>query len=52
MARPKLGSGARFAKLEGDLGKKGARNPAALAAWIGRKKFGRKRMAQLSNKKG
>ncbi len=46
MARkPSLGSGARFQRLKGQLGKRGARNPGALAAWIGRKKYGPKRMA-------
>lgn len=48
MARPRLGSGQRFKELEGKLAAKGARNPAALAASIGRKKYGRKRFAQLS----
>lgn len=45
---PKLGSGKRFAKLEGELSKKGIRNPGALAAAIGRKKYGAKRFAKLS----
>lgn len=31
----------KFAKLQGKLAKKGASNPAALAAWIGRKKYGK-----------
>jgi hypothetical protein len=31
----------KFAKLEKKLGAKGASNPAALAAWIGRKKYGK-----------
>jgi hypothetical protein len=48
MAEPKLGTGARFKKLEGSLLKRGARDPAALAAWIGRKKYGAKRFGQLS----
>lgn len=49
MARkPKLGSGKRFKQLKSKLAKKGARNPGALAASIGRKKFGKKRFAQLS----
>lgn len=41
---PPLGSGARFRKIEKKTGS------AALAAWIGRKKFGKKRFAQLSKK--
>lgn len=44
----KLGSGARFKKLEGELEAKGAKNPAALAASIGRKKFGKKKMAKMA----
>jgi hypothetical protein len=49
MARAKLGSGARFKKLRGKLaGRKGVRNPGALAAHIGRKKYGKKWMAQMS----
>lgn len=47
---PKLGSGKRFATLKTKLAKKGASNPAALAAFIGRKKFGKKKFAQLSAK--
>lgn len=46
--KPKLGSGARFKKLTGQLQKKGAQNPAALAAWIGRKKYGPAKMAKMS----
>lgn len=46
--RPKLGSGQRFRTLKAKLAKRGARNPGALAAYIGRKKLGAKRMAKLS----
>lgn len=46
--KPKLGTGERFAALKGKLKSKGATNPGALAAWIGRKKFGAKKMGQLS----
>jgi hypothetical protein len=38
----KLGTGTRFAKLAAKVGS------PALAAWIGRKKYGKKRFAQLS----
>lgn len=39
--RPPLGSGQRFAALEGKLAKRpGVYNPAGLAAAIGRKKYG------------
>lgn len=50
MKKPKLGSGKRFATLTKTLAKKGARNPKALAAYIGRKKYGAKKMAALSAK--
>ena len=46
--RPKLGTGGRFKSLIGKLTKKGARTPGALAGWIGRRKFGAKKMAKLS----
>lgn len=46
--KPKLGSGKRFEQLKKTLGKKGATNPGALAAFIGRKKWGNKKMAQMS----
>lgn len=45
---PPLGSGQRFASLENKLAQRGVRNPAALAASIGRKKFGNKRYTALS----
>lgn len=49
MARKaRLGSGSRFKSLKGKLAKRGARNPGALAAYIGRKKYGSKKMAQMS----
>jgi len=34
-----------FKKLTKQLAKKGAKNPKGLAAWIGRKKYGKKKMA-------
>ncbi len=49
MAQAKLGSGGRFKKLEGQLAAKGAHDPGALAAWIGRKRYGNKKFANLSN---
>jgi len=48
MAKAKLGSGRRFKALTAKLKKKGAKSPKALAAWIGRKKLGKKKMAKLS----
>jgi hypothetical protein len=45
----KPGGGGRFAKLEGALSKKpGITDPGALAASIGRKKYGAKKMAKWS----
>ncbi len=43
MAKPKLGSGARFKALA-------KKTSPALAAWIGRKKYGSKKFASLSAK--
>ena len=48
MAKARLGSGRRFKALKSRLAKRGARNPGALAAYIGRKKYGKKKMAKLS----
>lgn len=47
--KPKLGSGKRFRGLERELATRpGVKNPKALTAYIGRKKFGAKKMAKLS----
>ena len=43
-----LGGGGRFAALKSKLAGKGIRNPAALASVIGRKKFGKKKMAAMA----
>jgi hypothetical protein len=49
--KPKLGTGARFKALKNKLaGKKGITNPGALAASIGRKKYGARKMAAMSAK--
>jgi hypothetical protein len=50
MAKAKLGSGRRFKTLSRKLARKGVRNPKALAASIGRKSLGKKRMAKLAAK--
>ncbi len=54
MRKARLGSGARFKALTRKLGKRRGRkkvhNPAALAAYIGRKKYGAKRFAKLGAK--
>jgi hypothetical protein len=46
--KPPLGSGQRFSQLTTKLAAKGARNPGALAAFIGRKKYGAKKFSALS----
>jgi hypothetical protein len=45
----KVGGGGRFKALEGKLEhRKGVSNPGALAAYIGRRKYGAHRMAQMA----
>lgn len=46
----KVGTGTRFKKLSQDLKKKGAKDPEALAAWIGRKKYGKDKFQKLAAK--
>ena len=48
MAKAKLGTGARFRSLKRKLTRRGVRSPGALAAYIGRKKYGARRMAKLA----
>ena len=43
----KLGSGGRFKKMKAKLAARGARNPGALAAFIGRRAYGPKKFAAL-----
>lgn len=53
--KAKLGSGSRFKALTEQLKAKGAKDPKALAAAIGRKKYGAKamtKMATAGRKKG
>lgn len=45
---PKLGTGKRFAAVAASAAKSGARNPKAVAAAVGRRKFGAKKMAALA----
>lgn len=48
-AKMRLGGGGRFAKLKAKLSQRpGVRDPGALAASIGRKKYGASRFARLS----
>lgn len=44
------GGGGRFKKLESSLKKKGVSDPAALAAAIGRKKYGNKKFQSMAAK--
>ena len=47
----KLGSGARFAKLKASIAAEGGvRDPGAVAAAIGRKKYGKARFQKLAAK--
>lgn len=46
--RPKLGSGERFAEIEANAKKYGMRNPAAVAASVGREKYGQEKMTRLA----
>ena len=48
--KPPLGAGKRFKSLTRKLKKRGAKNPKALAAFIGRKKYGPKKMAKMAAK--
>lgn len=48
--KPKLGSGARFKKVEEEAKKSGAKNPAAVAAAVGIKKYGVKKMEKMAQK--
>jgi hypothetical protein len=49
--KPPLGTGERFRRLRNELAKKpGVTDPDALAASIGRKKYGKKRFQELAAK--
>ena len=49
MAKPRLGSGARFRSLQKKIASSGnVQNPAAVAASIGRKKYGKARFQKLA----
>jgi len=48
--KPPLGTGERFRQLTGQLRRKGVKDPEALAAWIGRKKYGKERFQKLAQK--
>lgn len=46
--KAKLGSGKLFARLSEHLARKGVKDPKALAAYIGRKKYGAHKMAAMA----
>ena len=46
--KPPLGTGERFRQLRNKLARKGVEDPDALAAYIGRKKYGKRRFQQLA----
>mgnify|MGYP001193189012 CR=1 FL=1 len=48
--KPPLGSGERFKQLTEQLKRKGVKDPEALAAYIGRKKYGKQRFQKLAQK--
>lgn len=49
MAKAKLGTGRRFRGLEDELAhRSGVKNPRALAAYIGDKKYGAKKMGRMA----
>lgn len=48
--KPKLGSGKRFKQLEGKLEDKGVKDAGALAAVIGRKKYGKAKFQKMAAK--
>ena len=48
MSKAKLGSGARFKQVEKAAAKSGTANPAAVAAVVGMKKYGVKKMEKMS----
>lgn len=51
MPKTKLGTGARFKQLTKKLASQsGVYDPKGLAAWIGRKKYGKKRMQKWAAK--
>jgi hypothetical protein len=46
----KPGGGGRFKKLTKELAMKGAKDPKALAASIGRKKYGKTKFQEMASK--
>jgi len=50
MAKAKLGSGVRFKRLANTMAREGVEDPDAVAASIGRKKYGNKKMQGMAEK--
>lgn len=50
MKKAKLGSGVRFKKLANKMAREGVDDPDAVAASIGRKKYGNKKMTSMAEK--
>jgi hypothetical protein len=50
MAKPKLGSGARFKAVMMSAKKSGAKTPAGVAAAIGIKKYGKAKMMKMAQR--
>lgn len=50
MKKAKLGSGVRFKKLANKMAREGVKDPDAVAASIGRKKYGNKKMTEMAEK--
>lgn len=48
--QPKLGSGKRFKTLANKMAREGVNDPDAVAASIGRKKYGNKKMTAMAEK--
>lgn len=48
MAKAKLGSGARFKAVAKSAARSGVRDPNAVAAAVGRKKYGATKMAKMA----
>lgn len=48
MSRARLGSGRRFRWLKAKLRRRGVKNPGALAAHIGMRKYGKRRMLRMA----
>ncbi len=50
MSKPKLGSGKRFQSLANKIAREGVNDPDAVAASIGRKKYGNRKMQSMAKK--